>query len=542
VSQKTAVIYARVSDVKRGEEKVSIPSQIARGRQLAKELGARVLQVYPDEGRSAWHGDRPAFDEALDICELKRVTYFITWSTSRFSRNRVRASYEKERLDRCGTQIRYVASHIDRSTDDGWMLDAMFEIIDERYSRQVSQDTRRSMIQNAQDGYHNGGGTPFGFMAVPVADGSKKTRLAPNPDEAWLVKEIFEMRAGGAGAKTISQTLNEQGKLFRGHRWVPGAIGRLLRNRKVIGETVFGRKDRRTNRIRAPEEWVVVASHEAIIERGLWDFVQALVDDSAENAAKGTSRVRHLFVGLLTCGQCGAPMHVESAKGRSRRYRYYHCSAAQAGEAHRPRRIDAGALDSFLVDFIGRRLFSTENLLDVVQTLKTASQEWHRERERRRLELCRQRSQVREQRDRLFQILENNDIGDINLRELGPRLRERREELEQLGEQLEALDAEPEPQTSVTDDDVRQLREFLLGVISDPEQVVAARAFLNRIIESIEVGARTVRVTYRPEHLVAASERFPPDTPRPPGWLPGTSLLGTMSIEALLPERLRLAA
>lgn len=88
MSDPTAVLYCRVSTVRQAEEELPIASQRERCEDKARALGAVVLRVYCDEGLSGQSDDRPAFQAAILYCEAHSPTYLITWSTSRFARNR----------------------------------------------------------------------------------------------------------------------------------------------------------------------------------------------------------------------------------------------------------------------------------------------------------------------------------------------------------------------------------------------------------------------------------------------------------------------
>lgn len=49
---KTAIIYARVSTTRQSDEGISIESQIELGMKKASDLGANVLNVFHDDGKS----------------------------------------------------------------------------------------------------------------------------------------------------------------------------------------------------------------------------------------------------------------------------------------------------------------------------------------------------------------------------------------------------------------------------------------------------------------------------------------------------------
>ncbi len=102
---KTAVIYARVSTVRQADEELPIASQIEQCKAKAESLGARVDRVFVDEGKSGRTDERQAFQDAINYCELAFPTYLVTWSTSRFSRNKLVSDHN---IDELAQSLRYI--------------------------------------------------------------------------------------------------------------------------------------------------------------------------------------------------------------------------------------------------------------------------------------------------------------------------------------------------------------------------------------------------------------------------------------------------
>lgn len=175
-----AIIYSRVSTVRQADDGLPIESQIEQGHKKAAMLGADVVRVFTDAGISGRTDERPSFQEAVKYCKAYSVEYFICWSTSRFARNKLNVALYKRELEKSGTRVVYVSVDLDNRMDSGWMMESMLEIFDEHYSRQISADTLRSMVKNAQDGFFNGGRVPFGYAAVP--DGKRKRLIIVEPE------------------------------------------------------------------------------------------------------------------------------------------------------------------------------------------------------------------------------------------------------------------------------------------------------------------------------------------------------------------------
>lgn len=533
---KTAVIYARVSTTRQADDELPIDSQVDRCLAKADDLGASVAQVFRDEGISGGTDQRPAFQDAIEYCQLMQVDYLITWSTSRFARNKLHAALYKEKLSRAGTEIVYLSTPVDRTTDGGWLMESVLELFDEMQSRQIASDTRRSMIRLAQQGYFVGGQSPYGFTPAPVAGEKKRRRLIVVEAEAAIARQVIDWRMQGLGAKLIADELNERGVTNRGRRWSQGSILYLLRSEALIGRTVFNRKDRRTGQQRPEAQWIRVQSHPPIVDQDRWEAVQALIDAAAPARGTGSPLSTHVFTGLLRC-ECGGTLVVERATGRSRQYTYYVCQASRRGGACKGRRIPADALDEWLLELIGRRVFSAENLTEVCRELHAAAGAWAKDRARRLARAQRQVSNVEARQHKIFDVLELHGRDAPDLGDLTQRLRANKRELQRLEKEIARIDAEQPPEITISEADLADLREFLLDRMRDRSDVKRTRAFFGELIDRIDVLGDEVQIRYRPDRLVGADTAAVHSSEK---WLPGPGLLRTVCER--LPHRWQRAA
>lgn len=537
---KTAVLYARVSTVRQAEEELPLESQIAHCKEKAAALEARVDRVFVDAGRSGRDESRPEFQAAIDYCEALSPDYFITWSTSRFSRDKIHAGLYKLRLSKAGTEIVYVSTPIDRQTDSGWMTEGMLELFDEFYSRQISADTTRSMVKNAMSGYFNGGTPPYGFCVAPAEDNPKRKKLVPNPDEAVVVNDIFKMRHKGAGAKSIAMALQSRGVTNRSRMWTKSSISALLRNEAVIGRIVFGRRDKTTKRIRPRSKWIVVDAHEPIIPTALFESVQGLMDGATAKSNKGSPKSTYMFTGILYCAETGSSMQIESAKGQYKRYWYYNCRDAQKKGVGRNRRIAAREFDEWLIGVILKRILSYENLAGVVRDIDAACGSWACEHKHRRQSIASELASVERRQQKIYELFEEYGKDTPNLGDLTKRLRANNERVKKLEANLTAIDAEQQPEINVSDKDVDELAANLRYIVEttkkdNPKKV---REFLGQFVDRVLVSDSSVRIEYRPECLVVNNQELE-IVPSKAVWLPEHTLLGTKKLVVQLPERFR---
>jgi site-specific DNA recombinase len=523
MGEKTSIAYARVSTVRQAEEELPLESQLEQCRRKARDLGADLLEIFTDEGMSGRLHTRPGFQDAISYCRTYKPDYLITWSSSRFARNQVDAGFYKAQLKKYGTRLVYASMEVDRSTIGGWLLDSTLEMFDELYSRQISADTRRSLIKNARGGYWNGGQVPFGLRAAANLENPKRKRLEAHPEEAELVEAIFRLRVErGLGARSLALWLNERGYWRRGKRWNKNAIHQLLRNQAVIGKTVFNRKDRATGQIRPRDEWIIVDSHPPVVSMSLWNRVQKQLDADQANTETGSPHSTYFFTGLLRCGECGGAMQIESAKGRSKRYWYYHCKVAALEKRHRLRRIPARELDEWLIDVIGDRVFSEEAMKNVLHELNKAISSWAQNHKTRRQAAIDRIRETKQKVDQLYQVLEAPapNVRSIWESDILPRLSERKAQIKELERELAKIEAEQPPQSFLSDSNLDELSAALVGIIKTSENPKKVRAFFQSFIESIYIQKDRLVIKYDPAKLVMV--RPGKVVPSNVLWLPGT--------------------
>jgi DNA invertase Pin-like site-specific DNA recombinase len=112
---------------------------------------------------------------------------------SRFARNCEDSIIYKSLLKKRGIQIVSINEPVDDSPA-GALFERMIEVIDEFYSANLAQDSKRGLKGGALRGYSNGGQAPLGYRRERVADGSaKRVKFVPDPYTAPVVIRIFRL-------------------------------------------------------------------------------------------------------------------------------------------------------------------------------------------------------------------------------------------------------------------------------------------------------------------------------------------------------------
>lgn len=519
-----AVIYARVSTSRQADDGLPVESQIDQCRAKAQALGASVLEVFRDDGISGRTSQRPAFLAAMDYCELNQVDYFVCWSSSRFARNHIDSALNKRVLEKSGTKLVFVSQDFGES-DEAWMIESIVAIMDEQYSRSIAKDTRRSMAKNAADGFWNGGNVPFGYQAVPVG---KRRQLAPVESEAIVVRNIFRWCIDGLGQKEIAMRLNDSGVKRRGKGWDKASVASVLRSRAVLGMVVF--KDR--------DKEIVTPAHAPIVSEEVFKMAREKIETRAPTIVGGRPRSEATFSGLLHCEKCGQPMYTESSTGRNgTRYHYYNCRSFLKGMGCFSRRIPVEPLDEFIMDAISTRIFTPENIKDIVLEVKAQGSEWARDKQARIDAMTGDLAGVERRLRRLYETIEA-DAG-LNLADIAPRLRELRARQEQIRQDIERLDADPGPQLSIDSKESAAMAKIFRNVLVTAENTAKVREFVGRIVQKIMISDASLTLEYLPERIVNARSGGSQWDVK---WLPDRSTLRTARLLVELPGRMRRAA
>jgi site-specific DNA recombinase len=206
------------------------------------------------------------------------------------------------------------------------------------FLKELAEKTRRGLRGRIELG-KAGGGVSFGYRIVRRLENGVVTTGEREimPDEAAVVRRIFNDYRAGASPKQIAKALNAEGvRGPRGALWSPSTIHGnpergigILHNELYIGRLVWNRqrflKDpdtgKRVARTNPLSEWITKdVPALRIIDDEVWQAVQARYASVQRKWKAGQEgrrfnqfrRPKYLFSGLTKCGECGAGFIVYS--------------------------------------------------------------------------------------------------------------------------------------------------------------------------------------------------------------------------------------
>ena len=298
--------YARVSS---GKDAMlhSLSAQVSHYSQLIQNHpGWQYAGVYADEAVTGTRDTRAEFQRMIADCRAGKIDMVITKSISRFARNTITLLETVRELKKIGVDVYFEEQNIHTMSAEGELMITILASYAQEESRAVSENMKWRVRHN----YENGlawNGTILGYRY------DKGTYIV-KPDEAEIVRFIFNSYLDGMGLMAIAKALNEGDRVSRyGNEWCTSSIMRVLRNYTYTGNLLLQQtfsenhitKRRRQNNGELPM-YHIQDSHEAIIPLERFNAVREEIKRRAdEYFHPHTNKGNYLFTGRLVCGYCG---------------------------------------------------------------------------------------------------------------------------------------------------------------------------------------------------------------------------------------------
>ncbi|MFS0556372.1 recombinase family protein [Brevibacillus sp. 179-C9.3 HS] len=328
-------IYARVSTEEQAEHGYSIDAQIETLRNYCMLNNKIIYKEYVDRGVSGKSIEgRFELQRLLKDVEDGHIDEIVVWKINRLARKMIDLLKMVDHFSKYKAVFRSFTENFETETAMGKFALQMLGAVGELERNTIVENVKMGMKQRARTGSHNGG-VALGYRSVSKGDKrSRDTSLEIVPEEAALVRRIFDLYASGKGLRAIANQLNHDGyKTKKGNPFSTTAIKEIVTNPLYTGIIRYNRFENWNEHRRkgkSDNTIIVEGNHEAIIPRELWEKVQILHTEKS----KINPRVfdgQYLLTGLIRCPECGAPMVANRTKNKLKNgtviiRRYYSCS------------------------------------------------------------------------------------------------------------------------------------------------------------------------------------------------------------------------
>jgi site-specific DNA recombinase len=354
---RRAAIYCRIS-LDRAGAGLGVARQQEDCRELAKQLGWPVAEVYVDNDVSAYSGKpRPAWQQLLGQVESGAVDAVLCWHVDRLTRSPRELEDVIDLADRHGLALATVTGDIDLQSPTGRMVARLLGA-SARYESEHKGERQRRQIQQAAEAGHQvaGGRRPYGYA---LDRGTGRITATVDPVEGPIVSECARRVLAGESIASIVRDLNQRGVLTSaGNPWNRTTLRRMLCSARISGrrehiptDSYQGVRPLVGEIVSTESDWPAIISAEQS------DRLRALLTRPERCITTGGSR-KHLLSGILHCARCGQPMVGRSSRGVLR----YVCNRnPDGGKAACGRRfITAAPTDGRVQDYVVSALGSPE--------------------------------------------------------------------------------------------------------------------------------------------------------------------------------------
>ncbi len=298
--------YARVSS---GKDAMlhSLSAQVSYYNNLIQSNPEWLFcGVYADEALTGTKDSRENFQKLLAECRAGRIDLVITKSISRFARNTVTLLETVRELKGLGVDVYFEEQNIHSLSADGELMLTILA----SYAQEESFSASENKKWQIQKDFENG---KIGSITILGYKRNKDGVLEIVPEEAEIIRMIFNDYLSGMGKQAISNKLHELGIPAKGGGlWTARSVKRILQNEKYCGDILF-QKSFRENHITKRKiynsgqlpQFYVEEAHEPIIDRKTFQAVQELLIEQQKFAPSNPTTGVYPLTGMIECGCCG---------------------------------------------------------------------------------------------------------------------------------------------------------------------------------------------------------------------------------------------
>ena len=230
VAQRRVAAYCRVSTDSE-DQKGSYESQVQYYRDyISKNPDWQFVDIYADEAITGTQVEkRQDFQRLITDCLNGEIDYIVTKAIARFARNTLDTLKYVRLLKDKQIGVYFEEENIDTLTMDGELLLTILSSVAQQEVENISAHVKKGLKMKMQRGELVGGPRCLGYNFD-----WESREITINPEEAKIVRYIFDRYLEGIGGRVIARELEEQGiPSPRGNTsWADTTVLGIIKNEK----------------------------------------------------------------------------------------------------------------------------------------------------------------------------------------------------------------------------------------------------------------------------------------------------------------------
>jgi site-specific DNA recombinase len=329
------------------EDEQTIKSQQMELEERIKKDGVLLIpeRVYKDDGWTGSILERPDLDRMRVDARNGLFDVLYAYDRGRVSRKFVHQEIILDELRECG--IEFISLHdINGQTTEEVLMGSVMGVFHEYERIKITERMRLGKVRKVRENKKLLGYQPkYGYdyhHRIKTGPDARDGYFTVNKLRAEVIRQIFEWIASGQSKHEVRRNLYENGIMppkGKSRLWSSGTLDRLLTDTTYYGDHYYNKSEsvptknpqnpkqkyrkvaKGSRKPRPKEEWMLIAVPK-IIEKELFDKVQAQLRLHKKINPRNNKRNSYLVSGLIEC-VCGNSRTGEPAsKGNF----YYRCT------------------------------------------------------------------------------------------------------------------------------------------------------------------------------------------------------------------------
>lgn len=333
-------LYARKSSESDERQAMSIDSQLAEMRTLAKLQQLNVVFELEESHSAKESGKRPVYMRMLEGIRSGEYNAVLTWAPDRLSRNAGDLGAIVDLMDQGKLlHIKTYSQTFSNNPNEKFLLMILCSQA-KLENDNKSINVKRGIRAKCEMGWRPGT-APLGYINRSFGGVND---IIPDPDRADIITEMFYKAADGWSGRRLKEWLDKKGVITRTGKQVPvSSVLAMLINPFYYGEFQYPEG--------LDQPWYKGA-HKPLITKELFDKVQ-----ETRHVWKGIWGSKDfIFKGKFRCGKCGTLIigqekYKKQKDGSFKRHVYYTCTGRTKRNCKQPY-INEASMCLILKEFI----------------------------------------------------------------------------------------------------------------------------------------------------------------------------------------------
>lgn len=480
--------YIRYSDTKQ-DDGYSVEYQQAEIEDYCARNNIDLMHVHIDQAQTATKtAGREAFFNLVDAVKDGVVDVIVVYKLDRLFRHSYESAKYRNLFRKHGVKLMSVTQYIDEDSASGRLTTNILSDIDQYSSENTADRVKAAMREMARQGYFTGGTVPYGYTLEIIKHGTKiRKKFIEDPEEAKIVRDIFEFYGDGHSLRHIQEYLQEKGvKTRRGKDFSIQTLARILGNDFYIGTLRY--------KTEGYDDIVMENTVPAIVPPHLWNNV---AERKAADKKVTPRKHKELYAltGKIECGMCGSHFFGMRSGSMQRNkyfeYKYYICSTRKGYRTCNCRKVRKEKLEELLLKEIKKRVLNDHEMNRLAHEIMQAYKDSPTDLDAEIKRLTKQKREIEEDIQTLIEMRLKREITPALLTKTSA---EKEEELAAVNRRLFAMTEQQ--RHAVTHESIMQyLRQLLEYSNSDNADI--QKMLFDNLVEKIIITDESVDIYLR---------------------------------------------